>query len=397
MLLNFLKSKSPKSTAMGERRYRTKRQQRLLLFAAVLNYICHTSPVSAEHSHVKLSSPANSTTSRITRCAFDIGSTETKLSIAHVVLSKSKHHKVTSVEKIFEYSERVLIKDSIVDDKIPDATVASLTKVLSSLKQRCIKEGATQFVGVATSGFRAASQNGESSRQRIADATGITLTILSGKQEALLGLRAAEGFVAAWPDKQRSNLVVWDIGGGSMQFAAKQDLVSLELGTTVFDSILRTKLGREQTKLPTQPLTAREIQQSNQLVQPFVKQIPLKLRELLRSKSTIVIGLGKVHSIAIAGVTDLQHVNENTAYQYQQLLEALPKLADCDDTCIQKRFPNNRYPEQQVGNVILVSSLMRELKMNRVYPAQLNLTDGLLRDDRYWSTNPKYNEPPKRT
>jgi exopolyphosphatase/guanosine-5'-triphosphate,3'-diphosphate pyrophosphatase len=321
------------------------------------------------------------------RCAFDIGSGETKFAIASITSSKGQ----TRVEKTHFESTPIPIKTSVVDGNIPDAVLDQLTTQLSSFKQKCVDAGATEFAGVATSGFRAAKKNGEQSLAKVAKSTGISLRIITGDEEAILGYLAVESTLK----NKKSKLVVWDIGGGSQQFSmrsklapnaeSKFEFISLDVGAASFRDQLMSEFKREPQQ-DLNPISKAEMQKAMVAAGAHAKKIPNAIKTALRQKNTVVVGIGGSHTGSIAEkVAHLVLKKKSTESYNLTAVETLAKKAVGLDTAqLQDVFLATKYPETQASNLAMVAGLMKELGIKRVQVRDVTLADGLFVDQKAW-------------
>ena len=105
----------------------------------------------------------------------------------------------------------------------PDASIdkdgcEQLVEFISHAVEHAEDSGAREVLGFATSAIREAS-NGEELLNRVKDETGVTLTVLSGADEARLTFLA----VRRWYGWSSRRLLVLDIGGGSLELAVGSD------------------------------------------------------------------------------------------------------------------------------------------------------------------------------
>jgi exopolyphosphatase / guanosine-5'-triphosphate,3'-diphosphate pyrophosphatase len=120
----------------------------------------------------------------------------------------------------------------LLDDEgaIGDDGVARLTATITEALEVAEDKGAEDVLPFATSAVREAA-NAESVLARVAEETGVKLTVLAGEEEARLTFLAAR----RWFGWSAGKLLVLDIGGGSLEigFGLDEDpdkAVSLPLG-----------------------------------------------------------------------------------------------------------------------------------------------------------------------
>lgn len=131
------------------------------------------------------------------------------------------------------YSHKVELR--LAESMAPDGTIATsgasrLTEFVQECCEVAVDQGVSEISGFATSALREAP-NGDEVLRVIRDRTGVDLAVLSGPDEARLTFLA----VRRWFGWSSGQLMVIDIGGGSLELAAGLDeepdvAVSLPLG-----------------------------------------------------------------------------------------------------------------------------------------------------------------------
>lgn len=116
--------------------------------------------------------------------------------------------------------------DGVIDQELIDALVAFIDHSQTIAED----QGATEIITFATSAIRSAS-NGEAIIDEIRRRTGIVIDVLTGEEEARLTFLA----VRRWFGWSSGQLLVMDIGGGSLELATGPDeepevAISLPLG-----------------------------------------------------------------------------------------------------------------------------------------------------------------------
>ena len=104
------------------------------------------------------------------------------------------------------------------EGQLTPSTVDDLSEVLSRCVEVAEDAGCTEFLAFATSAIREAG-NSEWVLSQVKARTGIDLAVLSGDDEARLTFLA----VRRWYGWSSRNLLVLDIGGGSLEIAAGRD------------------------------------------------------------------------------------------------------------------------------------------------------------------------------
>jgi exopolyphosphatase/guanosine-5'-triphosphate,3'-diphosphate pyrophosphatase len=116
------------------------------------------------------------------------------------------------------------------DGSISDAGVSAIVNAISSATKVARREGIDELLPMATSALREAT-NGEQVLALIEARTGVALRVLTGEDEGRLTFLA----IRRWYGWSSGNILLFDIGGGSLEIAAGSDeypevAVSLPLG-----------------------------------------------------------------------------------------------------------------------------------------------------------------------
>jgi exopolyphosphatase/guanosine-5'-triphosphate,3'-diphosphate pyrophosphatase len=239
---------------------------------------------------------------------------------------------------------------------------------------------------VATAGFRMA-RNGQEALAKISQQTTIPLQLIAAEQEAVLAFVAARSALGS----NSKNLVVWDIGGGSLQFSMGADgphrdfvISTGHEGVEMFRRKIARRFNRDPT-LTVNPLTQEEMSQAIELARELSHAVNPQIRERLRRSSMRVVGLGSVHTESIAAQAGLQSNKAYNMYTLEGVRVAAKRAANMSDQDFRKTYPENKYPDSQATNVALVLGYMEGLQINEVIPLELTLADGVLVDETYWS------------
>ena len=318
------------------------------------------------------------------RCAFDIGSGETKLSAAEVVIAGPK----PTMTKLL--AKRILLPfaKSLEGRMIPDWLIEEAIAKLNELRNQCDALGAREYSGVATSGFRMA-QNAKHALARIIQGTKIPLRVITGEQEAVLAFLAAASALRF----EAKNLVVWDIGGGSLQFSMSADHVieaqpdyiisAGHEGAELFRREIAKQLNRgaEQT---VNPLDQAEMNRAVALAKQWSQAVNPKIKEKLRRRDTRVVGLGGIHAESLVAQAGLRFKSPYKIYTIDGVRRAARRAINMSDQDFRNAYPKNQYPESQATNLALVLGYMENLHIEQVIPLQVTLADGLLVHQAYW-------------
>jgi exopolyphosphatase / guanosine-5'-triphosphate,3'-diphosphate pyrophosphatase len=306
-----------------------------------------------------------------TRAAFDVGSGATKMVVAKIDICQQ-----LIVSVLLRQARKVAYNDALASNQqgqLPQSIVDRGINALLELKVLAVDVGATEFVGVATSAFRRAT-NGSLVVKQILKRSGILVKIISQRQEAILGYLAVESrFELPGPFSGRK-LVVWDIGGGSMQITARDTnnflvyqgkLASVSFKRQVIRDILGMDLMR--VKSPN-PIGARG-EQGITLAQKSAKQsVPKELKQILTSGAQVV-GIGGVHYYSVRN----RVAPQQSYYRRKQLYLAAMAGMKLSDQQL-----DSAYAATEVTNLMLVVGYMLGLNIDRVDVMKVNMADGVL-------------------
>ncbi|MCK5884390.1 MAG: hypothetical protein KAG61_11930 [Bacteriovoracaceae bacterium] len=308
------------------------------------------------------------------RASFDIGSATTKMLVAKVNTCLNKKGKIL-LEKSVPIPFKVAIDNSQngeFDSEIQSLGISELSK----LKEEASSFTPNRYVAVATSAFRKAT-NGKIYAKRIERILGITFKIIDQKTEAILGHLGA---IQAVSDNSK-DLLVWDIGGGSMQmtYLTKDQNYKVyegKLASVSFKNMVTSGIkGKSYKTNPTpNPLGKHAARKALNLAEYYAKiHVPNDVKDAI--KRSKVIGIGSLHYYSI-----LKNVApEEKHYQLSQVLKHYNTQKLLSDSQI-----GGEYASTDVTNLALVSGFMKELGIENVYVYKINMAHGILTYQDYW-------------
>lgn len=338
------------------------------------------------------------------RAAFDVGSGSTKMKVSEVDVCQGKLLKLlfpVQVDDFAKAAHKVPYKEDLkrsyqqADRKkgtLSEAVTQRGLKALLDLKAVAQSYGAKAWAGVATSAFRQAS-NGKDVIAQLSQKSGIPIVVISQTEEGMLAFYAVRALFPQIPVEQ---LLVWDIGGSSMQMIAqtpgtsgnppKNDLylgqlASVPMATYIAETLQGKKGNMAFSPNPIDATTYAKalqhvVEQANREVSETIKQ---------RAKSGRVVGVGGVHFFSVSG-----QVKEKDGYSMEGLHKAIQDRLGLDDQAMaQKNSPKAvkremRFIRTQLTNLILVHGYMKALGIQHVSTASINLANGLLLSPTYW-------------
>jgi len=305
------------------------------------------------------------------RTAFDIGSSTLKMKTASVDKCRPApiriiRHKEVKVPFAGGTRNRILGRD-IQDQGLAQVQV---------MKMEAQAAGAEKFAGAATAAFREAD-NASQFLAEIEARTGIRIRLISQEEEAVLGYQAA---IARLPGAV-GNIVVWDIGGKSMQITMKSkdgnyriyrgDLAAVSFKNQIIESIHRRSAGEAASP---NPIGRPNLAAALEMARSAATGVPNEIRSYLHRTGTTVVGIGGVHNQSIR-----KQLGETSAYRRENLEDAVRERIDWTDAQI-----GGAYADTDISNLILVLGFMKELDIAEVRLADANLADGILIDPTFW-------------
>ena len=239
----------------------------------------------------------------VRRAAFDIGSAVIKCTVADVDISTGR-----VVELVETLSEKVDFSedldrsyDSNLSTEIMDKGVEALMK----MKRVAEELKAVEYSAAGGSVFHQA-QNGRAYFVRIEEKTGIPSRIISEQQAAMLSFHAVQQHME---DASRE-LLVWDIGGGSMNMTARRtdggllfyldSMASVSFKNALVELI--QKKNPDTTATPN-PVSAREAEQALAYIKAHATvAVPTVFKSKIRNGNVLVAGIGGVHYYSVPEV-----------------------------------------------------------------------------------------------
>jgi exopolyphosphatase / guanosine-5'-triphosphate,3'-diphosphate pyrophosphatase len=304
------------------------------------------------------------------RAAFDIGSATMKMKVANVDKCSQTVIRVIEQKEIkVPFAENT--RQRLLNRDIRDKGLEQL----SVLKKEALAHGVRSFAGVATAAFRQAD-NTPQFLAEINEKTGINIRTISQDEEAILGYKAAMTQAPSTLD----NIVVWDIGGNSMQIIVKDKdphyrIYRGHLASISFKNQLLEKIHHKTAwqKSPN-PIGSRNLNAALDIATKAASEVPDELKSYIYQTGSTVIGIGGVHNQSIR-----KQIGKVTAYTQEDLMKAVKERVDWDDAQI-----GGPYADTNVSNLILVLGFMKELDIEEVQLVDVNLTDGILIDPSFW-------------
>ncbi|KHD87795.1 MAG: hypothetical protein OM95_12340 [Bdellovibrio sp. ArHS] len=299
--------------------------------------------------------------------ALDFGSGTTKAFAAIVDTCQKKIVSVLYEERLPLALNEALEKSP--KKEIPVETVQEALPQIKRIVNQMTQLEVKNIQAVATSVFRVA-KNGAAIAQMIFHETKVPIQVISQEREAELGYWSALAQKAVRPSE---TVIVWDIGGGSMQMYSRQKnkahIYQGNLASVTFKNQILQIL---QFKDPAQVSSPNPLgRQREAAVQLAKNHAYLNVPTYFKEKAVVArwIGVGGVLSASVqrqvkAGATD---------FTVSELDETLKRQAVLRDDQL-----SGSYKISDVSNLALVLGYMQALKIGKVETAQASLGQGLL-------------------
>lgn len=315
------------------------------------------------------------TTQIETRAAIDIGSGASNLKIAKV---DTKTHKI--IEQLFEKSipvsyQKYLQKstDQTFDKEIMDQGLAAM----HTFKEITDGYNVKKVVAVATAAFRDA-KNAPSFAEEIEKQTGIHVWIIDQDLEGILAFEAAMATTTDIPDQS----VVWDIGGGSVQFTTQtpEGEFVIQKGTLAsipFRNALIQEIQQKNVQEVTNPnpVSERDFDQAIGYIQKETGDTDPYVMRKIKEPSTKVLAVGSLFQY---GIKTLVGSNEVT----QENLEAgvRSRLNKVDE-----QLNRGQFNDIAVSDPLLILGYMKAYDIKNLTILQVNNADGAMSYPAFWT------------
>lgn len=298
-----------------------------------------------------------------TYAAFDIGSGSTKLVVADRNSCSSLITKVHLEDSLavgyaqdLSHSNKVKNFSTVIQDQGDSA--------MSELVARARSFRPLRISGVATQAFRQA-KNGPGLLKKWNELYQLNLRVISQAEEARLAYLGVSGL------EKSSDLIVWDIGGGSQQLTwrnKEDEWSSFEtpIAAVTFKNKLIKQIGREKAN----PLSKEERNIGLSLVKKWVTPLMTESFKNRMKQDAMVVGLGGVHGKSIRkqlGLKDGEWVTK------KHLVKTLSMQLGKTDQQL-----GGAYAETEVTNLILIAGLMQAYKIPQYKIREMSLAHALI-------------------
>lgn len=249
-------------------------------------------------------------------------------------------------------------------------------EVFEKIKEIANSHQIEKIVAVATSAFRK-SNNAREYVREVRERTQIDIQIIPQREEGEIAFFSA----LAAGGGNRDDLVVWDIGTGSLQMTVANENGSLvvymgeQMGSVAFKSYIIDVIQDKELDDDSSPnpVSEEDLKAADSYVRAFARKAYPLIKEKI-GRSGTVVGIGRLfyHSIRPLAAED-GVITRKGLRTY--IVNALYKS---DDEL------NNPFAHVDVSNCILALAIMKALHIHEIIPVEATSTQGLLISPYYW-------------
>lgn len=310
----------------------------------------------------------------VIRAAIDIGMGGPKLQIAKIDIKTNKIIKIVHTQRYYVNFYDGILKDS---NNLSSEIILEGHKAFKDAVKVAQSFGSEGIIAIATASFRSAA-NGTQFAKEIQAETGVKVHIIDQDLEGRLAFQA----ILSKIDVNAKDLVVWDIGGGSMQFTALEpdgsylvDCGNKGVGAFIdhiVDQIQHRKI--EKFTSPN-PMSADDITQAVAYAFQLSSEVDQVFKDRISRPTSTIVGAGSVFGFSIAGIL---------ANKYSFSLGDLAKVVKSLEGKKDADFGQGNYDFCNGTNAILVYGLMQALNIKEMQIINVNNTDGAVIYEPFW-------------
>ncbi|MCP5507778.1 MAG: hypothetical protein H7A37_05715 [Chlamydiales bacterium] len=310
----------------------------------------------------------------VIRAAIDIGMGGPKLQVAEVDIKTNKIVKLLHSQRYFVNFYEGISKDN--GNRLSDKVMRQGLEAFKSAVNVAHSFKADGIVAIATASFRSAS-NGLEFAKEIQDETAIKIHVIDQNLEGKLAFQA----VLSKIDIQPENLIVWDIGGGSIQFVGMASDGSYlidcgEEGVGAFNDYIIGNIqcqNIKECKTPN-PMSDSDVLRAQTYAYSLSQKVSTSISDKLKDSSTKVVGAGSVFGHGIAAT-----VGKN-AFCFDDIAAVVQGLAGKTDA----DFDGGDFAFCEGSNTILAFGVMQGLGIEKMCIHNVNNADGALIYESFW-------------
>ena len=203
------------------------------------------------------------------------------------------------------------------------------------------------------------------------------MQIIPQRTEAILG------FLAAYPQigLEKKDVLVWDIGGGSMQITMALDDNTFEVyegklaSVSMKNMIIRAIQGKSYKDFKSPNPMGESVASKATNMAQYYAEIHVQKAIKEKAKHLTVLGIGGVHYYSVRK----QSVKVGKTYTILDVEKALTTRSKLTDIEI-----GGKFAVTDVSNLALVLGFMKELKIEKIETLKANMAHGILIYPKYW-------------
>jgi exopolyphosphatase/guanosine-5'-triphosphate,3'-diphosphate pyrophosphatase len=340
------------------------------------------------------------------RGAIDIGSGSTK-AFAAVVDICSNPKRI--VEKLFDEKVKISFSEAVEqssDATIPQDVITDASAKIATLAESMNAKNIESLQTVATAAIRKSKNRDDvalkislaiqerlKGKSKLAPET-LTVRVLSQIEEAMLGARSAianlpsESSTAEGSTPANLPVIVWDIGGGSMQIVGvdSNEVFTGDLASVTFKNLVIRDVQKKDplVKKSPNPLVSNvkgkaKSKEAAKVVALAKSHAEKNVGEYFKTTKARWVGIGGVLALSVQKQVDreVQTPHSPGRQPGQITLSALEKTFQARATRTDEEI-ESEYRETEVTNLGLVLGYMQALKVDKVETVEASLVQGLL-------------------
>ncbi len=310
----------------------------------------------------------------VRRAAFDFGSGKIKLQVADV--DTDSH---TIIQSIYSEGVPVLLSEDAAknpegcfSEEIQKQAIATTQMFM----QKAIELGTVEFSGLATEAYRKAP-NGQKLIDKYASTLNLPVKIISQEEEGKNGFLT----LIAETHLDPTQVIAWDIGGGSFQITYLDDEKNIQVYMAPFgrmttkSAIIRFVKDKDPSVISSpNPMSNKEWKKAIQYLNTALPQVPTELANKLKMSNVQLIGVSahpeKLRSLKV--------------YHTKDIIENLEERLNKNDTELGEI---HEAPTSAVSELALVYTIMQKLDISSVNYIRMSSgsTSALLITEEYWN------------
>lgn len=313
--------------------------------------------------------------STVVRAAIEIGTGGPKLQVAEVDPKTNKIVTTLHTQRYFVNFYESIARSQ--DHQISPEVMAQGVEAFCAAIHKARTFDVDGIVAIATAAFRDAA-NGKECVEEIEKEVGIKVRIVDQQLEGELAFTA----VLAKTDISPQDLIVWDIGGGSIQFVEMTQDGSLHVdcsqeGVGAFNDQMIERIQQRSlsaSKSPN-PMSKEEILRGLAHACSLSEKVGGALKAKLHAPTTTVVGVGSVFGYGISKMV----ANKNP-FLIEDLQKVIDELAGKTD----EDLGGGDFAFCEGTNAILTLGFMQGLEIKKLQIMNVNNTDGALTYRAFW-------------